>query len=218
MKKKTILGSIGVLVAVALVTAVLFVVPVIKVSGFDVEGNIHTPQEEITAATGITVGSNLLRIDATKAATGVSRLPWVASASVDRAFPQSVKIKVTEHQAVLFAERSDGDHLFDGKGRVFVIDTHPHEAIRVTGQDDDTSPAYAAVGAMIEGLSSEIRAQIESVSAPSAYELKIQLKDGRSVYWGSQENLKDKAVALKNALTRPEQSLDVSGAPLIAVK
>lgn len=101
MKKKTVLGSIGVLVAVALVTAVLFVVPVIKVSGFDVEGNIHTPQEEITAATGITVGSNLLRIDATKSATGVSRLPWVASASVDRAFPQSVKIKVTEHQAVL---------------------------------------------------------------------------------------------------------------------
>lgn len=218
MKKKTILGSIGVLVAVALVAAVLFIVPVIKVSGFEVEGNIHTPQEEIVSATDIAIGSNLLRIDATKAATAVSRLPWVSSASVDRSFPQSVKVKVTEHNAVLFTERSDGDHLFDGKGRAFVIDVRPPEAIRVTGQDDDASSAYAAVGAMVEGLSPEIRTQIESVDAPSAYELKIQLKDGRSVYWGSSENVKDKAVALKNALTRPEQSLDVSGAPLIAVK
>ncbi|AEG84220.1 cell division protein FtsQ/DivIB [Corynebacterium ulcerans] len=218
MKKKTILGSIGVLVAVALVAAVLFIVPVIKVSGFEVEGNIHTPQEEIVSATDIAIGSNLLRIDATKAATAVSRLPWVSSASVDRSFPQSVKVKVTEHNAVLFTERSDGDHLFDGKGRAFVIDVHPPEAIRVTGQDDDASSAYAAVGSMVEGLSPEIRTQIESVDAPSAYELKIQLKDGRSVYWGSSENVKDKAVALKNALTRPEQSLDVSGAPLIAVK
>lgn len=59
----------------------------------------------------------------------ISRLeghPWISSASVDRVFPDTLAIRITERQPVAILQSSDGVHLLDDEGYLLsAIPAHP---------------------------------------------------------------------------------------------
>lgn len=216
-RKKPLIAAAIVILLVALAAAAWFV-PVFKVGGFKVEGQVNTAVEEIEAATGVAVGDNLLRVNAQSAARGVSALPWVESVSVSKSYPSTLQVEVHERTAAMYAKRSDGSHLIDSTGQAFLIADPPAGTPEVNGQNDDNQEVFAAVASALGALDDATRAQVTAVQAPSQYEITLQIGPDKKVYWGSVDNAADKAVATKVALTRPEASLDVSGAPTIALK
>ncbi|GAA1474096.1 FtsQ-type POTRA domain-containing protein [Corynebacterium felinum] len=216
-KKIVITALICVLVGAAAFAGAYFY-PVLKVQEVVATGQQSTTEEEINAVTAELEGQNLLRVNTEEIARKTSALPWVAKAKVSTKLPNQVVIDIQEHQAVLYAPREDGDHLIDTNGKVFVIDQHPEGAVAVTGTREDDERMYSDIISVLAALGDHNRVHIKEIKAQKAEALSLVLHDGREVYWGSKENSHDKAVAFGVALSRGEQRLDISGAPVIAVR
>jgi len=92
-------------------------------SAFDVDrveirGAPPAVAREVEAATKNAVGRSLLTIDAGELEGTVRSLPSVAGASVDRAFPHTLVIKVAPERAVAVVRRGHSSWLVTGAGKV----------------------------------------------------------------------------------------------------
>jgi hypothetical protein len=83
-----------------------------------IEGASPEPAAMVRAASGITSSTPLVSIDPALAATGVTALPWVATATVTLHWPSTVVIAVTSRHAVAVMHAPGRHALVDGTGRV----------------------------------------------------------------------------------------------------
>jgi cell division protein FtsQ len=109
----------GVLLGLALIAA-LFASPVLDVDDIDVAGSTHTDVALVRDAAGVD-GDGLLMLDTGAAERRVEALPWVADATVVRAWPGTVKITVTERVAVARIALGPQVALVDETGRVLGV-------------------------------------------------------------------------------------------------
>ncbi|HHU66707.1 FtsQ-type POTRA domain-containing protein [Corynebacterium sp.] len=219
MSRRSILRIGGALLAVLLLlVAVVWVFPVLRVNNYAVTGNVHSPEEYVIEATGVSQGDNLVRVDAGQAARGVVDLPWVRSATVSRQWPSTLVVDVTERQALLYSSEADGDHLIDEEGRPFIIDVPPESSVEVTGDLREDLEVLADVAAVISSLPEHVRAMVSTIDAPGRYELALRLHDGRTVYWGASESNHDKSLAMQTAIQRPGEHWNVSNPTLLTVR
>lgn len=216
--KARLLIALGLVVIVGGIAAAVWMYPIFTVKQVNYEGQNQTTTEELEAAIGDVTGQNFLKVNTNDLATKVAGLPWVAETKVSKEFPSSINVSIVEHQAVLYAPRDDGDHLIDVDGSTFVIQPHPEGALAVANTDEDDQEFFRSVIAVLQALGEENRGHIAEAKKVGDGSIEFTLHDGRVVYWGAGENNHDKAVAFATAITRTEQRLDISGAPVIAVK
>lgn len=216
--KKGLMLVVGIIMAAALAFGVCYAFPIFKVSNFEIQGLNQSTAEEVEGATGIERGSNLVRVSPQAAAQGVSQLPWVESVSVNTSLPGTVNVSITEVDAKAYAERPDGDHLIDASGRAFVIQPAPEGLIKVTGTSEDDQQIFAGVVSVIDAIDQNLRGQIAEIDVPKPHEMTVVMQDGKRIYWGSEDNAKDKAITFRYAIEREEPHLDISGAPVIAAR
>lgn len=209
---------LAVILTLGVVFGILWATPVMKVQQFDIQGWSQQPVEDIEEASAIHAGDNLLRVNQRGAAAQISTLPWIESATVAVSWPDTVRITVVERTPRLFADRNDGPHLVDEHGYPFVIQTPPPGVVKVTGTSEDDQALFQSILEVLDSIDESSRKRITEVDAANNLELSMVLDNGNRVYWGSTENMHDKAVAFRTAVTRPEAHLDISGAPIIAVR
>ena len=101
----------GVMIALAIVVAVLgvggfalansnvFAVEQVTVSGAD-----HITAQELTDLAAIPQGSTLLNVDANGIASRLATNPWVKSVSVERVFPSTINLAITERSITAVVE------------------------------------------------------------------------------------------------------------------
>lgn len=85
-----VLGAFGI-GGFALSSSGAFAVEQVTVSGAD-----HLSSDELTELAAVPAGSTLLNVDANGIATRLGSNPWVKSASVDRIFPNTLNLNITE--------------------------------------------------------------------------------------------------------------------------
>ncbi len=94
---------------------------VFAVERVDVQGAPPAVVRDVRAATRETVGRSLLSVDARAIEDALRALPSVAGASVDRAFPHTLVIKVAPEHPVAVVRRGHGAWLATGTGRVIRV-------------------------------------------------------------------------------------------------
>lgn len=222
MSKKIIAAVIAVVVALMLIfAAVAWFVPVFKVNSVVVTGATRTDTEQAEELSGINHGDNFFRIDATQAALAIAEMPWVSSVTVNRQFPSTVEITLTEREAAVFINRADGTHVIDTEGLPVIIGTPPFGTVEVTGtseDDPDVLPAVIEVINAIDAYQPELKKEIATVDAPDRFDILLRLNDGREIYWGSSENNHDKAVALSTVIKREGQRWNISSPSMVTVR
>jgi cell division protein FtsQ len=83
-----------------------------------VEGAPRPVEREVRKATSALLGESLLTVDATAVAAKVRALPSVAGASVDRAFPHTLVVRVSPERPVAVARRGRSAWLVTASGKV----------------------------------------------------------------------------------------------------
>jgi cell division protein FtsQ len=172
----------------------------------------------VVAATHIAAGAPLLFVDAGAAAADVRRLPAVASARVERHFPNTVTVVVTLRVPVAWAP--------DGRGGAVLIDAHgvviartataPLGVPALVGLTKIPAPggrvAPAAPAALAAALAPALPGRVVGVSlGPTG--LVVGVMAGPQLRFGDATGLATKARAaavLLGALARPATYVDVS--------
>jgi cell division protein FtsQ len=143
---RRLLIAFGVLGVMALVWAVTYS-SLVDVDHVVVTGGGQTPPADVQAAAGIGLGQPMAYLDTGAAARRVEALPWVASASVRRSWPGTVRVEVVERvAAVAVPVAAGGFRLIDDEGRALSdVTAVPPGLLMLTGP---VPPV--AVGAEVE--------------------------------------------------------------------
>lgn len=216
--KRVVAISAAVFITLAVLWSVVYFTPLMSVKHIEVEGNIHISEEDAVAASGVQSGTPLAQVKLRDAAAGVVSLPWVKSATASRGWPSTIKLTVTENDAVAFFNQPDGSHLLDAEGREFAVDVPPKNAVELTGAaGTDESVRKGAVD--IAGvLSDQARDNVESIEAHGKHDYVLHVKEGRTVTWGASEDNRNKSLALDTVLQREGTEFNITNPQLVTVR
>lgn len=193
--------------------------PVLSVRTVSVVGAAAVPQEEVLAVLDMPQGVPLMQVDTAAAATRVAQIPKVAQARVQRVYPSTVRVTITERVPVAFYDSPDGPHLVDATGVAFALEAPPPGLPRLKVPTPGTSdPTTAAVIGMLTTLPPPLQWQIAEIGAASLSDIRLTLVDGRVVIWGGPGDSERKAAIALPLLSQPGQTYDVSSPDLPTVR
>ena len=198
---------------------VLYFTPLMSARSLDVIGTGVVTREEVVDAAQVRLGTPLLQIDTGAVANRVAAIRRVASARVQREYPSTLRITITERIPIVVKDFPDGPHLFDRDGVDFATGPPPPGLPFI--DVDSPGPADPATRAALEvmtALRPEVVAQVGRIAAPSVASITLTLADGRTVVWGTTDRTDEKAEKLAALLTQPGRVYDVSSPDLPTVK
>lgn len=150
-----------------------------RVKGFTVTGNSRYSDEEVVAAAGIEVGSNIFSFKKEDIETAItSALPYVGGVTVSRDFPSGVAIEITEKKAVMYTE-INGEYFLMSDDLVVLALTDnsgevPRDAIKLT----TGTVAECLVGRELTFLDTRTRdALLEMYSVLAANDMQYLIKE-----------------------------------------
>ncbi|MDP1793810.1 MAG: FtsQ-type POTRA domain-containing protein [Acidimicrobiales bacterium] len=183
----------------------IFRSPVLDIDRIEVKGAKHTTVAAILGATGVaTQGHPMIAVDRFALAGKIERLPWVASAEVDRKWPSTLRISITERVAIGAIGAPGGVALLDGTGRVLgVVKEQPAGTIAIIAADKIAKPGQIAgeglrfALAVLHALSKPLAEQADTVQRlpgkVPTYE--VGLKGGVTIRFGEANQLAQKVTA-----------------------
>ena len=224
-----------VVVVVAVVAAVLGVAFLVlsntstfQITSIDAVASDHVSADDIQKLAKVEEGTTLLNVDTNAITQNLMKTPWVESVSVEREFPDKLKISVTERTVeavVVMSSRSVAWYL--GEGEVWLepvnLDVSDGQsaddvalekatsvdAILITGVPATVDPVagskatddvIVAIRSYLDGFSSDFASQIVSFTAPSEASISCVLSSGVEVSLGSPSDISSKEEVVKSLL------------------
>ena len=205
----------GVLALAVVAGWVVLASPVLVVRTVQVEvstsGADRLDPAVIRRLAAVPLGRPLARLDTAAVGARVRQLPGVASVTVSRSWPSTVVVSVTARTPVAALRSGDGYALVDGAAVPFQqVRTVPAGLPLVqAGSAGGAAALRAAIGVVV-ALPAALRATVSRVAAPTAEDVTLTLRSGRTVVWGGVARSTRKAVVLAALLKYPAKVYDVS--------
>jgi cell division protein FtsQ len=199
----------------------VFFSSVLAVNGVRVDGTSVLAADAVRGAAEVPTGTPLATADLDSVAARVERLPAVRSVDVSRAWPDQVRIDVTERQVVAVVAPSEPGGRFrgtDAEGVFFRSYARRPPGLPLIRMQEQTGAAALAEAATVSGsLPAAIARRVAEVRLRTVDTISLSLRDGRTVRWGSVEGSGDKARVLAVLLGQKASFIDVSvpGRPVI---
>ena len=199
-----------------------------QITSIDAVASDHVSADDIQKLAKVEEGTTLLNVDTNAITQNLMKNPWVESVSVEREFPDKLKISVTERTVeavVVMSSRSVAWYL--GEGEVWLepvnLDVSDGQsaddvalekatsvdAILITGVPATVDPVagskatddvIVAIRSYLDGFSSDFASQIVSFTAPSEASISCVLSSGVEVSLGSPSDISSKEEVVKSLL------------------
>lgn len=211
--RRTVLALVLLAVIAGSLWLVLFS-SVLAVSGVRVVGTAVLDPRVVRRTAAVPAGSQLATVDLDAITERVRTLAAVKSVDVSRSWPDLVRIDVTERTAVAVVEpRGQGEPLrgLDDEGVMFrSYPSRPRSlpVIRLSGRPRGDALAEAA--RVAGSLPASIAARVDYVQVRTVDTISLQLRNGRTVRWGSAADSAAKAQVLALLLDQKASMYDVS--------
>lgn len=205
-----IISGAGVLVLGGVVVWLLFFSSVFAVTDVRVAGTRLLTTDEVLQTAAVELDRPLVTTDIDAIGGRVAGLVPVEQVTVERSFPGTIAIEVTER--TLAYQRLDGSQYqwVDGHGVVFHTATTPQAGALVAETGSDEPRLLADVATVATNLPDELLPRVELITAAAVDQIEIRLTDGDVVVWGSAEQSQLKAEVLTALLTVDAEVYDVS--------
>jgi cell division protein FtsQ len=206
----------GLLVVLAGVAVWLFYFSsVLSVAGVEVDGVTTITPDSVTRTAQVPTGQPLARVDLDRLADRVRTIPSVADVLVSRAWPDRIRIQVTERVPVVVVTDGSRFELVDATGKSYrSVPARPTglpQAVVTGVRRDVTVRSLVTVSA---ALPTGLRAQVISISAASPDSITLNLRAGVRVVWGSADDSARKTEVLTVLMRRDAKVYDVSAPDL----
>jgi cell division protein FtsQ len=172
-----------------------------KVDNILVEGRVHSDPEMLLAIVNVEKGDPLFSFDPKEAQAMVAKIGWVDHAQVERRWPDTIYIGLSEREPLALWQDEKNIRLLDTKGQVIATDHLERfkDLLLVMGPD---APEHAAE--MIASLQAEpiIAKQVDAARRLGERRWDLLLKDGITVKLPE----KDMELALSRLAKAQEES------------
>ena len=138
-------------------------------------------------------------------------LPLVADVQVERSLPDTVRLAVTARTPLAAVAAGKGYYLMDSDG---ILYDKVARAKRVPVIRSTTDTGRDTARAVLLSLPEELRAKVKSISAKTRDDVRLELRGGAEVVWGSAQDAELKARVLDGLVSVKADTYDVS-APLL---
>jgi len=146
----------------------------------------------------------------------VGRLVPVARATVHRAWPRTLVVRVVERTGVAAVPLDGRYAVLDASGVVFrtlpAAPDLPQLRLASPGPDD---PSTRAALTVLAALTPDLRAPLVSVVADAPTRIRLDLRGGRQIIWGDATGNDQKAKVAGSLLSRPVTVIDVSAPDVV---
>lgn len=209
-----LLGLLGAGVLVWLV----FFSSALAVSGVSVAGTDVLTPRAVRRAAQVPLGTPLATVDLKAVSARVENLPAVAGVDVSRAWPDTVRIQVTERRAVAVVDRDGSLRGVDENGVLFRGYAERPDLPLIRTGASTRSDALAEAAKVAAALPSKLSARVDHIEVHTVDTIALRLHDGRTVRWGSADESAQKARVLAVLLEQKASTYDVSvpGQPVIS--
>ena len=203
-RRLRILVVLASVVLLAVAAWVVVASPILDVDRVEVSGSTRLTSADVAAASGISTGDPMVWLDGGAAERRIAVLPWIESAHVEREWPGTVKISVTEREPVAWVDTGSGPALVDGTGRVLAgVRTAPTGLPQIVGPTR-VPPAGAAIaplaGARVAGgLVGYARLGTKTITV-TPRGVVLVLANGAEVRMGSPAHVMTKVAAARAVL------------------
>jgi cell division protein FtsQ len=134
------------------------------ISAVNIDGNVRTPPESITAALGFEPDQSIFSADLITARQRLLRLPWVADAQVLRRYPDAITVSLIEKLPYALWRTTDGRVFAVERNGRLITDSGVEQFVKLPHLIGDAAPQNAAE--IVEAV-----AQVRAIAARmSAYE------------------------------------------------
>lgn len=201
----------AVTVLVAALVWLFFFSDIFRARETTVEGNALVGVDDVLAAAAVPTGMPLLLVDTEPIEARVLELPEVRSVSVERDFPDAVRVVVEERDAVYQLQDAGSYSWVDAEGIVFRTNqaadpTLP--AARVGGERDER--ILSDIATVVRALPSAVAGEVSRIDAATVDRIQLTLADDRTVVWGSADDSELKSQVLTPLLGVDAKVYDVS--------
>ena len=177
----------------------------------DVVGSRTIPDARIERAANVPVGTPLARVDLNAIVKRLQPIDAVRYVKVARGWPHTVRITITERTAIAVIDQGSGLKALDSQGVSFGGYQARPKHLPLVRTDPGTPGEALKEGAkVVDSLPSRIAGRVDAVEVASVDEIKLVLRSGRKVIWGSAEDSDQKAEVLAVLLKQPGNQIDVT--------
>lgn len=211
--RRTLLRRVLVAAIIAVVIAGLVWLvgfsPVLAAKSVQVEGNSVLSVAEVEARGAVPMGTPLARVNLDHIVERVGTLPAVEKVSVERRWPNTVAIIVTERTAVIALAQGSTFIWVDASGTKFHEAQTPGADLVVVQAPDDQR-ILADLATVTQSLTEELRSRVQKITATSPDTITLVLDKGQTVIWGSATESATKAQVATAMLGVEATVFDVS--------
>lgn len=174
----------------------------------EVRGVGFATVDEVVSAAAIDLGTPIAAIDAEEVRRRITQLPPVVDVEVRRVFPHTVLLVVKEREPVATISAEGGWAMLDLDGVVF--GKAAARPANLPAVEAATARGRAAAASVAAQLPLWVNVDLDRVLGISSDDVRLLLKDGRRILWGSDERTQRKLQVLQPLLDLPAEIYDVS--------
>ncbi len=208
---------------VLLLTAgwLVFFSSMLAVNGVRVEGTQVLQPDVVRRAAAVPLGAPLATVDLDAISARVEKIPAVKSVDVSRAWPDKVRVDVTERRAVAVVEPQQANvpgRGVDPDGVLFRHFAHAPRGLPMIRMAKGAGSDALAEAARVAGsMPTTLASKVAFIEVRTVDTILLVLHSGRTVRWGSSDGSADKARVLAVLLRQKASFYDVSvpGQPII---
>ncbi|MEE1649241.1 FtsQ-type POTRA domain-containing protein [Brachybacterium sp. J144] len=218
-RRRAILASLAGVLALLLVAAgTAIYLPALQVDRVEISGLGYLAEDQVRAVVEEHDGDSVLLLRTGRIQQELLALPGVASAEVERSWPDGVSVTVTETAPVAVLTRADGSTaVLDAAGEELpaaAAEGATLVPLSVGAGASDPEGAAVAMSEVVGAIPEPLRSSVRSVTAttPSDVTLEIALEDGtvKTVIWGGAADSALKAEVVQALISQPGTVIDVS--------
>ncbi|MGO1974323.1 MAG: cell division protein FtsQ/DivIB [Propionibacteriaceae bacterium] len=180
-----------------------------------VRGTEVLSADEVEQVAAVPVGTPMVRVDLPAVEARVGELAPIRDVAVERSWPHTVAITVTEREPVYALSQANSGvdlpyRLVDADGVAYIgVEKVPDGLLvaEVTGSD----PAILADLALVaDALPEKLAERVQKITAASPDSIQLELSKGVTVVWGSADQSELKAEVLTALMKQEADVYDVS--------
>lgn len=175
--------------------------------GVTVTGNSRLTVEQVAAVAAVPIGNSLMSINTAAMTTELMALPEIKVATVERGWPHTILIKVTERTPIAVAATLSGFNLIDSAGQNAGVVAAPPAGLLVISAEPDSKAMLGAINAL---AAIPAQWQLIGLAASTQDNIVATLASGAVITFGSGERAADKVEVAQALMEKGYSVINVS--------